>query len=65
MARLRWGLIGAGDIVRKRVAAALRDARGSELIVRGGHRERFRLRQLVGELVHPLWDRVDPAGQVR
>jgi predicted dehydrogenase len=28
---VRWGLIGAGDIVRKRVAAALRDAPGSEL----------------------------------
>jgi predicted dehydrogenase len=27
----RWGLIGAGDIVRKRVAAALRDSPGSEL----------------------------------
>jgi len=29
---IRWALIGAGDIVRKRVAAALRDARGSELV---------------------------------
>jgi len=29
---IRWGLIGAGDIVRKRVAGALRDARGSELV---------------------------------
>lgn len=29
---LRWGLIGAGDIVRKRVAAALRDTRDSALI---------------------------------
>jgi predicted dehydrogenase len=28
---VRWGLIGAGDIARKRVAAALRDARGSTL----------------------------------
>jgi predicted dehydrogenase len=28
---VRWGLIGAGDIVRKRVAAALRDAPGSTL----------------------------------
>jgi predicted dehydrogenase len=27
-----WGLIGAGDIVRKRVAAALRDAPSSELV---------------------------------
>jgi predicted dehydrogenase len=29
---LKWGLIGAGDIVRKRVAAALRDAKGSGLV---------------------------------
>ena len=29
---LRWGLIGAGDIARKRVAGALRDARASELV---------------------------------
>jgi len=29
---LRWGLIGAGDIVRKRVAAALRAARASEVV---------------------------------
>jgi len=29
---LAWGLIGAGDIARKRVAAALRDARASELV---------------------------------
>ena len=29
---LKWGLIGAGDIVRKRVAAALRDAPGSQLV---------------------------------
>jgi predicted dehydrogenase len=29
---LRWGLIGAGDIVRKRVAAALRDAPASTLL---------------------------------
>jgi predicted dehydrogenase len=28
----RWGLLGAGDIVHKRVAAALRDAAGSELL---------------------------------
>ncbi len=28
----RWGLIGAGDIVRKRVAAALRDAPDSRLL---------------------------------
>jgi predicted dehydrogenase len=29
---VRWGLIGAGDIVRKRVAAALRDAPSSEIV---------------------------------
>jgi len=29
---LGWGLIGAGDIARKRVAAALRDAPGGELV---------------------------------
>jgi len=29
---VRWGLIGAGDIVRKRVAGALNEARGSELM---------------------------------
>ena len=28
---ISWGLVGAGDIARKRVAAALRDARGSTL----------------------------------
>lgn len=28
----RWGLIGAGDIVRKRVASALQDTPGSEII---------------------------------
>ena len=31
MRAIRWGLIGAGDIAQKRVAAALRDARASEL----------------------------------
>jgi predicted dehydrogenase len=29
---IRWGLIGAGDIARKRVAAALRDGAGGELV---------------------------------
>ncbi len=29
---LRWGLLGAGDIVRKRVAAALRDTTNSRLV---------------------------------
>ena len=32
MSVVRWGLIGAGDIVRKRVAAAIRDSRNSELV---------------------------------
>ncbi len=31
MGELRWGLIGCGDIARKRVAPALRDAPGSRL----------------------------------
>lgn len=31
MTQLRWGLIGAGDIVRKRVAPAIKDTAGSEL----------------------------------
>src|SRR5438128_1858135 len=29
---VRWGLIGAGDTVRKRVAGALKEARDSELV---------------------------------
>ena len=29
---IKWGLIGAGDIVRRRVAGALREARGSALV---------------------------------
>ena len=29
---VRWGIIGAGDIVRKRVAAAIRDAENSALV---------------------------------
>jgi predicted dehydrogenase len=32
---VRWGLLGCGDIARKRVAPALRDAPGSELVVVG------------------------------
>jgi predicted dehydrogenase len=32
MSVVRWGLIGAGDIVRKRVAEAVRDGRGCELV---------------------------------
>jgi predicted dehydrogenase len=32
MTKVRWGLIGCGDIARKRVAPALRDAPGSELV---------------------------------
>lgn len=31
-ATLKWGLVGAGDIVRKRVAAALREASRSEIL---------------------------------
>lgn len=42
---IRWGLIGAGDIVRKRVAAALRDAPASSLVAisraRAEHAEEF------------------------
>ena len=32
MADVRWGLIGCGDIARKRVAPALRDSEGSRLV---------------------------------
>ncbi|MCB1021451.1 MAG: Gfo/Idh/MocA family oxidoreductase [Bryobacterales bacterium] len=32
MADVRWGLIGCGDIARKRVAPALRDAEGGRLV---------------------------------
>jgi predicted dehydrogenase len=32
MAEVRWGLIGCGDIARKRVAPALRDAEGGRLV---------------------------------
>lgn len=32
MMKVRWGLIGCGDIVRKRVAAALSSGRGCELV---------------------------------
>jgi len=32
MGIVRWGLIGTGDIVRNRVAAAIRDGQGSELV---------------------------------
>src|SRR5216117_940777 len=32
MTRLRWGLIGCGDIARKRVAPALRDSPACELV---------------------------------
>jgi predicted dehydrogenase len=32
MATVRWGLIGCGDIARKRVAPALRDAEGGRLV---------------------------------
>lgn len=32
MSVVRWGIIGAGDIVRKRVAAAIRDVQNGELV---------------------------------
>ncbi len=32
MSEVRWGIIGAGDIVRKRVAAAIRESQNSELV---------------------------------
>src|SRR6266581_4823325 len=32
MKSLRWGLVGAGDIARKRVAPALRDLPGSDFV---------------------------------
>ena len=32
MSDVRWGIIGAGDIVRKRVAAAIRESQNSELV---------------------------------
>jgi len=32
MRRVRWGLIGCGDIARRRVAPALRDLPGCELV---------------------------------
>jgi predicted dehydrogenase len=43
VAALRWGLVGTGDIARRRVAAALRDAPGGELhAVASGRPERAR-----------------------
>lgn len=38
MKTLRWGLIGAGDIVKKRVAPALRDLENCELFAVSRHR---------------------------
>jgi len=35
--KLRWGLIGCGDIARKRVAPALRDSTGCELVAVARH----------------------------
>jgi predicted dehydrogenase len=32
MSVVRWGITGAGDIVRKRVAAAIRESENSELV---------------------------------
>jgi predicted dehydrogenase len=41
---IRWGLIGCGDVARKRVAAALRDAPGSQLVA-ACRRDEQRLRE--------------------
>jgi predicted dehydrogenase len=53
-----WGLIGAGDIVRKRVAEALRDGRGSELVAVSRARadlvERF-AHEIGARRGHPNW----------
>lgn len=38
MKTLRWGLVGAGDIVRKRVAPALRDSENCDLVAVSRHR---------------------------
>jgi predicted dehydrogenase len=65
MSLVRWGLIGAGDIVRKRVAGALRDARDSALVAvsraRADHVERF-ARDVGARRWHASWRElvVDP-----
>jgi predicted dehydrogenase len=54
---LRWGLIGAGDIVRKRVADALRDGPASELVAICRAREALRDEALAlgARRFHPRW----------
>jgi predicted dehydrogenase len=55
---MNWGLIGAGDIVRKRVAAALRDATNSRLtaIARGrAEAADASARELGAERWHASW----------
>src|SRR6266849_6883831 len=55
---IRWGLIGAGDIVRRRVAEALRDGRGCELVAVSRARadlvEAF-AREIGARRGHPDW----------
>src|SRR5690242_18908441 len=43
---MRWGLIGAGDIVRKRVADALRESPASELVAISRARDALRAEAL-------------------
>lgn len=59
MRKLRWGVVGAGDIVTKRVAPALRDSVGSEL--RAVSRRRPQLaesfaREMGIPRVHARWE---------
>jgi predicted dehydrogenase len=58
LAKLRWGLIGCGDIARKRVAPALRDHPGSELVAvsraRSDQAESF-AREFGARRWHPHW----------
>src|SRR5689334_10820130 len=57
-AKLRWGLIGCGDIARKRVAPALRDHSSSELVAvsraRTDQAESF-AREFGARRWHPHW----------
>ena len=56
---LNWGLIGTGDIVRKRVAAALRDAPGSALAAVSRARPELAessARELGASRWHPRWE---------
>lgn len=55
----KWGLIGTGDIVRKRVAAALRDAPGSSLAAVSRNRAELAAeaaRALGAERWHARWE---------